>query len=141
MTIPGISVVQRSQATIRSTTRSIDRACFIGFVTPVDAVNLNALVPVSDLSNFSAKFTGASDTLIASVRVFFRNYPEERLFFGLLKVQMQRLLLQPIIDISFMPISNYLKVLILTYIFSRFLTVFSTQFKLSVQQYLAVPMP
>ena len=81
MTIPGISVVQRSQATIRATARSIDRACFIGFATPVDAVNLNALVPVSDLFDFSAKFTGASDTLIASIRVFFRNYPEGRLYF------------------------------------------------------------
>lgn len=81
MSIPGISVVQRSQATIRATARSIDRACFIGFATPVDAANLNTLVPVSDLSDFTAKFTGASDTLIASIRVFFRNYPEGRLYF------------------------------------------------------------
>ena len=74
----GITITEIGVSTLLPTLEGIDRVYMV--ITSTNTADANNPVQVRDLAAFSSRFPGAQVIVTASVRHFFRNYPQGNLY-------------------------------------------------------------
>lgn len=81
MPIPGINVTESAISVSQPSRLGIRRIYVIGYSTNNTAADLNTPILVKTLTEFTTRFPGAADILVASIRAIFRNFAEAEVYF------------------------------------------------------------